>query len=98
MQSLVVILGILIIYLGPAERSNPIYACPVFDKVSYLELVLQSPQDSRPLMETATLDPDQLKQIRPLTETTQMTIEDFYRAFEIPNSRTCITSPAKFWQ
>ena len=90
-------LGILFRYLGPAERSDPIQACPVFAKISYLQLVLQSPQDTRTLMQTSAIDPDQIKWIRPLTEVAEMTIEDFYRIFKEPDSKECITSPAKFW-
>jgi hypothetical protein len=90
-------LGILIRYFGSAPRGDPILVCPIFAQVNYIELWLQSPQDSDPLLERMHLDPDELKGLRPLGETTGMSIDTFYETFKDSSSKACVSSPAKFW-
>jgi hypothetical protein len=49
-------------------------------------------------IELAVSGPDSTNPLRPLGEVTNMSIDDFYETFKNPENKSCIETPADFWQ
>lgn len=82
------LLGFAIRYTGPAQfdnQSNVIYACPKFEQMNNIRLILVSPDDP------ASKSDSELTELGPtLEETIGMSIEEFYERFKNSASKGCL--------
>jgi hypothetical protein len=95
-------LGFLIRYEGfVQQRDQPIYRiCPRFDHgmdIQEMVIVLQSPDNPRPLEEMDPLYPHSVQYIHTLEDATGLTVEEFYKLFTQDKKPACFNTPKNIW-